>query len=79
MIITEEEIQGFEDFFKSVKLPDTPFKMSLHETIVDFDKFINGHISVLKSHKDKSWIMPYIDRLEQLKISITKFNISKNT
>lgn len=71
-IISEEEIQSFEEFFSNMEFPPTPYKLMKGEKIRDFKHWIEGHIAVIRDHKDKSWMEPYLNRLVLLSEKLSK-------
>jgi hypothetical protein len=60
-------IQEFEEYFKSVSLPE---RIELHKSIVivDVPLFIEGHLAVIKSYGiDNKSSKPFVDRLIRVK------------
>lgn len=38
-------------------------QLSNHEKVIDVNKFIDAHYSIIKLNNSKKWISPYIDRV----------------
>ena len=68
---TSWNISELETFFASVNLPDTVI-LSQCETIVDVPKFISTHLSAVKANEGKDTFIPYLERLNKLKVILSK-------
>lgn len=62
-----KEIKELEDFFESITLPKKPIKLNACTIILDVSKFINSHLSTIKSNKGNLIYKPYLSRLQELK------------
>jgi hypothetical protein len=60
-----------ETYFNNQTLPKQ-VKLSQCETIIDMDKFIKSHISVLKANSGNCAYLPFWDRLNKLHELLTK-------
>lgn len=68
------EITELEQFFSSVKLPDT-IKLNQCSTITDINLFIKSHLDTVKGQNGNKRFIPYLDRLNELK-EILKQNLN---
>lgn len=62
-----KEIKELEDFFDSITLPTSPVKLNNCTTILDVSKFINSHLSTIKSNNGNLIYKPYLSRLQEIK------------
>lgn len=62
-----KEIKELEDFFESITLPKKPIKLNACTIILDVSKFINSHLSTIKSNNGNLIYKPYLSRLQELK------------
>lgn len=62
-----KEIKELEDFFESITLPKKPIKLNACTIILDVSKFINSHMSTIKSNNGNLIYKPYLSRLQELK------------
>ncbi len=67
-----KQITALESFFKSVELPTEPIRLSKGETITDVNKMIKSHLVTIKTYNGKQVGLPYLDRLEKLKLILKK-------
>jgi hypothetical protein len=67
-------IVELEHFFNNNPLPSGEVKLSPCETIIDVRKFIDSHMSVIKSKKGIKTYKPYYDRLIKLKNIINEIS-----
>ena len=63
----DKDIKELEDFFKSIKLPEKPIKLNDSTMILDVYKFINSHMSTIKSNNGNLIYKPYLSRLQEIK------------
>lgn len=63
----DKEIKELEDFFDSITLPTSPVKLNNCTTILDVSKFINSHLSTIKSNNGNLIYKPYLSRLQEIK------------
>lgn len=63
----DKEIKELEDFFDSITLPTSPVKLNACTIILDVSKFINSHMSTIKSNNGILIYKPYLSRLQELK------------
>ncbi|MBV5312759.1 MAG: hypothetical protein JZU47_05650 [Prolixibacteraceae bacterium] len=66
------DIEALESFFSSIQLPIPPFQLNQCTVIHDLPKFISGHLSILRTYNGIPAFLPYLHRLEHLKILIKK-------
>lgn len=66
-----KEITELEDFFTGIKLPDEPLKLNPYSTIVNLPVFIESHLTIVKANNGKQTFLPYLNRLQKLKQSLT--------
>lgn len=66
------EIEELETFFSETELPSGPIIIDCCSTINDVNKFVTGHLMVIKSNKEKERFFPYYMRLVELKKEIMK-------
>ena len=70
----DKDIADLEAFFASITLPARPVKMDVCTTIVDVSLFVTAHLQVVKANKGNKTFLPYLDRLKQFKIKVSKLN-----
>lgn len=66
------DIVELEKFFESIDLPTQPIMMNQCTTITDCSFFIESHFSIIKLTNKKSFILPYLHRLKELKIVLSE-------
>lgn len=66
-MISQNSILELERFFKDKPILKGKVELSPCETIIDMEKFIDSHLTLLKLHYDKKIAVPYFDRLIKLK------------
>ena len=64
-------------FFNSFDLPEDSIKISPYETITDISGFITASLTALKANNGSQVYLPYLDRLERLKIALEEKTIFK--
>ena len=64
-------LTDLETYFKTATLPKQ-VRLSQCETIVDAQKFVKSHISVLKANSGNVAYLPFWERLIKLKGILTK-------
>lgn len=68
-----ERLDQLEEYFKNKALPDTTIEISKCEKVIDLNKFVDTHLSVIGSNiHNMKLILPYIERLEKLKQQLEK-------
>ena len=61
------EISSLESYFSSIILPQSPIRLNQCTVIHNLSKFISGHLAILKTYNGNPVILPYLNRLHQLK------------
>jgi hypothetical protein len=72
--IWSNEIEELEQFFSSVKLPDT-IRLNPCSMITDINLFIKSHMDIVKAQNGNKRYIPYLERLQELK-AILKTNLN---
>ena len=67
ILFKEGKLGELEDFFDSITLPTSPVKLNNCTTILDVSKFINSHLSTIKSNNGNLIYKPYLSRLQEIK------------
>ena len=67
--IWSNEITELEQFFNTVKLPDT-IKLNQSSKITDLNLFIKSHMDIVKAQNGNKRYIPYLERLQQLKTNL---------
>lgn len=65
------EIKELENYFKSIELPTESVKLNQCSMITDVALFIESHLSFLKRNNGKKRFIPYLNRLQELKLILT--------
>lgn len=73
--ITDFKIRELESFFKTASFPAEPIKINDCCTIADAKQFVRAHLAIVNSNQDKRVILPYLDRLDQLKRNLENLAI----
>ena len=68
------EIKLLEDFFSNCSIPSTPMSLNKGETILNGRAFIQSHLSVLKNYSTNKYFLPYLERLQKLKMYLQQIN-----
>ena len=67
----QAEIAELGIYFKGTTLSTLPIKLSQCETITDIPKFIESHFAIVKANTGKRILLPYLNRLKDLKLYLT--------
>ena len=66
-LISDDKIKELEHFFQTASFPAEPIKINDCCTIADAKQFVRAHLAIVNSNQDKRVILPYLERLDQLK------------
>lgn len=58
-------------FFSNTLLPGGSIKLDTCSTIIDINKFVDSHLSIVKAHDGNPCYEPYLERLNKLKSILT--------
>lgn len=62
-------IEELENFFKTKTLSyQQPIRINQYMMVTDIQLFIDSHLAAIKTHKDSRTFLPYLNRLQNLKI-----------
>lgn len=64
------QIKELECFFETASYPSEPIRLNHCSTIADTKQFVRAHLAIIYSNLDKRVILPYLERLYQLKVKI---------
>ncbi len=67
-------VSELEQYFNSVTLPTEPLRLDKSTTIVDVQKFLAGHLPIVKNYNGNPTFEPYLDRLKLLREILTNLN-----
>lgn len=67
-----DDIVELQRFFQIVKLPTEPVKLNECSMITDVSLFVESHLSFLKGQNGNVRYEPYLDRLNELKILLSR-------
>lgn len=70
-----DEIAMLEAFFSEYQLPETPVKLTQHETITNVSKFIHSHLITVKAYNGNPTFNPYLNRLHNLRYKLNEIQI----
>ena len=62
------DITELENYFNSINLPNNPVYLCQGNTITNISLFLKGHFTVLKANNSHRLMIPYFDRIKQLKL-----------
>jgi len=72
-------LDDLQSFFKSIQLPDSPIRLNQCSVINNIPKFIEGHMSILRTYNGKAVFLPYLNRIRQLQqILDSDYSSAKN-
>jgi predicted RNA-binding Zn-ribbon protein involved in translation (DUF1610 family) len=63
----ENNIKDLENYFAGIVIPCQPLNLNKFSTIIDCSKFIESHLTALKTYKGKRISLPFYDRLIELR------------
>jgi hypothetical protein len=66
----EQDITELENYFKTISLP-TQVKPNHYSTIKNVSLFIESHFTTVKKNNGNETFLPYLNRLQELKIMLT--------
>ena len=64
------QIKEWECFFETASYPSEPIRLNHCSTIADTKQFVRAHLAIINSNLDKRVILPYLERLGQLKVKL---------
>lgn len=67
-----QDIMELEKFFSTIKLPEDPVRLDQCSLISDVSFFVESHLSIVKGQNGKPRYSPYLDRLRDLKLILSK-------
>lgn len=67
----EIEINDLEKCFAEINLPTDALKLNRCSTIIDLPRFIRIHLLTLRSNNGKHTYLPFLHRLQELKLLLT--------
>ena len=67
----ERDITELENYFTGIALPTQPVKLNRCSTITNCSLFIESHFATVKANNGKRTILPYLNRLQELKQVLT--------
>ncbi len=62
------EITELESYFNAIDMPTQPIKLNPYTTIINVPLFIESHLATVKANNGKSTFLPYLNRLQTLKL-----------
>lgn len=63
----EKEINELENYFASISFPKQAIKFNSYCSILDTSKFVDAHLSVVRTNNGKPGFLPYLERLQELR------------
>lgn len=66
-----KDISALEAYFNEIEALKQPIKLNSFSEITDASKFIESHLSIIKSNNGKRAFLPYLNRLQELKQILT--------
>ena len=66
--IWDNEIAKLEKYFNGLKLPVDPIELNPYTTINNVNDFIESTLSIIKAQNGKQTYLPYLKRLQELKL-----------
>jgi hypothetical protein len=64
----EQDISELENYFAGIVIPAHPVKLNRSITITNCSQFIKSHLETLKENNGKHSFMPFLHRLQELKL-----------
>lgn len=68
----EQDITELENYFAEIALPTQPVKLNRCITITNCSLFIESHFAIVKANNGKRTFLPYLNRLQELTLILTK-------
>lgn len=65
------ELFELAKFFEGINLPTEPFRLNQHSVITDCPRFVESHLATLKTNDGNRTFIPFLNRLQELKQSLT--------
>ena len=69
-----KDISELEHFFSSITIPTQPIRLNQCSIIKDIPRFIDSHLAAVKTNSGNRTFLPYLNRLQDLKILLTTKN-----
>jgi hypothetical protein len=69
-----QDIAELEQFFAGISLPDYPVKINPCTTILNPQKFLETHLSTVRTQRDNYYFHPFLIRLKQFQSILTNEN-----
>ena len=69
----DHEITELENYFASIDIPAEPVMLNSYTKISNCSLFIQSHTATVKANNGKRTMLPYLNRLQELKNAISKF------
>lgn len=69
----EHEITELENYFASIDIPAEPVMLNSYTKISNCSLFIQSHTATVKANNGKRTMLPYLNRLQELKNAISQF------
>jgi len=70
-------IEVLEDYFNNINTPKQPIKLNKCTIINDVSLFVASHLTTVRASNGKATFLPYLNRLQELKLVLT-INSNKN-
>ncbi len=70
----EHQLTELENYFAGIALPKKPVKLNNYTTIANVPNFIASHFATLNANPGKRTFLPFLNRLQELRHHIEKFN-----
>ena len=68
----EEKVAKFLSYFEGKEFKNQEMRLGKAEVVVDLNKFINYHVSLIKRSHNKRFAKPYILALNRIKKQLEK-------
>lgn len=66
-----KDIEVLEDYFNNINTPTQPIKLNKCTIINDVPIFVKSHLATVKANNGNKTFLPYLNRLQELKIVLT--------
>ncbi len=70
----DNQLTELENYFANTTLPEQPVRLNQCTTVTNVPNFIASHFATLNANNGKRRFLPFLDRLQELRQHIVKFN-----
>jgi hypothetical protein len=76
LVECSRDIEELENYFSNIVLPTQSVEIDLCIKIIDISLFIESHLATVKANNGKRTFLPYLNRLQELKVVLKFFIVN---